>query len=1086
MLTILLGNDWTVNRDRILGMLADDVAAGLGGRILIVPELISHDMERRLCAAAGDTASRFAEVLSFTRLARRVADYAEVPLGECLDNGGRVVAMAAASRQLHSKLKAYASVETRPEFLTGLLDAVDEFKRCCIAAADLKAAAEKTEGSLAQKLEELSLLLEAYDSLCALGKRDPRDQMLWLLEELEDSDFGSKHVFYIDGFPDLTRQHTAILEHLIRVSPRVVVSLNCDQPGSSAPAFEKAGETALELLRCAQKQGIAYEIVTVQGRGDLLSQINERLFQGTTCGVSLPAEVLAVCRTDSVYEECVAAAEKIISLVQAGVRYRDISVVCADMQLYQNTLQMLLRLCGITVYQSGTESILEKSVIITVLSAMDAALGGFEQGDVLRYLRSMLSPVSVAVCDKLENYVLMWNINTGRWLVDWTFHPGGLTEAWDDAAREELALLNDARKLAIEPLYRLQKHFRDAKNLAQQTQALYSFLEEIGLALRLEDLAQELDERGDNRSAQILNQLWEILLSALEQLHDMVGHTIWDAETFTRLFKLLLSQYDVGTIPPVLDAVMIGPANAMRCQQVKHLIVLGALEGSFPGYSGSAGILSDRERVALRALGVPLTGGAMEGLKAEFADIYGVFCGATDSVTVFCPGGQPSFLYRRLSEMSSGEQYLHPQLGAALTNPQEAGAYLARWDAEQNARVLGVLEEYEAVSKKKHHTLGMVSREHVDTLYGKKLNLSASQIDRHAECALSYFLKYGLRAKERKPAEIDPAEFGTYVHAVLEATAKEVMERGGFRAVSLEETQRISDRYSRVYAEEKFSQLDTQRMTYLFRRNAWELSMIVTELWQELSISAFEPVDFELAFGEEGKLPAIAIPGMTMDAQLRGFVDRVDAWQEDGRNYFRVVDYKTGKKDFDYCDVFNGVGLQMLLYLFALEDGGEAVLGDSPIPAGVQYFPARAPLMPADGVLSDEEAAEAREKVFKRRGLLLSDEQVLLAMEPAEKPKRMDYTRKKDGTISGTLASREQLRLLRRYVFRLLGNMVDDIASGNVDPNPYTRGMSHNACAFCPYGAVCNPDSVEGRRNYKTMSAERFWEEIGKEMNRGG
>ena len=58
-----------------------------------------------------------------------------------------------------------------------------------------------------------------------------------------------------------------------------------------------------------------------------------------------------------------------------------------------------------------------------------------------------------------------------------------------------------------------------------------------------------------------------------------------------------------------------------------------------PSYAGSAGILSDQERVALRKLGVPLTGGAMEGVAAEFAEIYGVFCGAGDCVHISCAGG---------------------------------------------------------------------------------------------------------------------------------------------------------------------------------------------------------------------------------------------------------------------------------------------------------------------------------------------------------------------------------------------------------------------------------------------------------------
>ena len=157
MLHLLLGRDWTANRDAVMKRIAADVHQKLPGRILMVPELISHETERRLCAAAGDTASRYAEVLSFTRLARRVAEDMGSASIACLDDGGRVVAMAAAARQLSSRLKAYAAVETKPEFLAGLIEAVDEFKRCCITSEDLLPASRETEGSLAQKLEELSL-----------------------------------------------------------------------------------------------------------------------------------------------------------------------------------------------------------------------------------------------------------------------------------------------------------------------------------------------------------------------------------------------------------------------------------------------------------------------------------------------------------------------------------------------------------------------------------------------------------------------------------------------------------------------------------------------------------------------------------------------------------------------------------------------------------------------------------------------------------------------------------------------------------------------------------------------------------------
>jgi len=1085
MLHLLLCRDWTTGRDEILRRISMDVHQKKGGRILMVPELISHDTERRLCTAAGDTASRYAEVLSFTRLARRVADSAGSAAQECLDEGGRVVAMAAAARQLHSRLKAYAAVETKPEFLTGLIDGIDEFKRCCISSQDLLLAAEATEGSLSQKLEELALLMEGYDSLCARGKRDPRDQMTWCLEQMEESGYAKDRVFYIDGFPDFTRQHFAILAHLIGEAREVTVSLNCDQVDSPLLAFEKAGDTAKQLYRFAQSKGIPVKVEILPEKQDILTPVRRGLFQGSI-GKGCAGEALHTFRAESPFQEVAGAARQILDLVRNGCRYRDITLVCADLEGYRSLVDLVFHRMGIPLYRSGTEDILQKSVVSTVLTALDAALGGFEQRSVLRYLRSALSPLEPDICDEVENYAVVWGIRGLKWTAKWENHPEGLSGIWDDAVASRLAAINEAREAAITPLNRLRLGFQRARSLKDQVSALYQFLDDMQLCDRLSALAEEFDGAGDNRNAQILNQLWEILLSALEQLYDVLGDTVWEAEHFTRLLRLLLSQYDVGTIPPVLDAVQMGPVSAMRCHQEKHLIVLGAEEGKLPGYTGSSGVLTDQERVTLREMGVPLTGGAMEGIQAEFAEIYGVFAGAEESISVYCSAEQPSFVYRRLVQMSGGEVQVSDDILYARTDEMEAGAYLAGFDAESSAEKLGILSSYRDASEKIHYGLGMVSRPQIDGLYGKQLNLSASQIDRQAECRFSYFLKYGLRARERKEATVDPAEFGTYVHAVLENTCREIRDMGGFHQVSLEETLNIAHRHSESYAAEHFSQIDSERMTYLFRRNTQELDMVVRELWEELKDSLFEPRAFEVNFGSADGLPPIPIPNSSMDAILRGFIDRMDTWLCGGTTYYRVVDYKTGRKDFDYCDVFNGVGLQMLLYMFALRNSGEEHLNSHPVPAGVQYFPARAPYLSADGTLSDEEAEKLRLREWKRRGLLLRDEQVLQAMEPGETVKRMDYSVKKDGTLSGDLADRDQMKLLEGYIFRYLGKMVEDIASGNVTPNPYTRGSRHDACAYCPYGSICHKTTVEGRRNYKTMSAQRFWEDVEKEMKRHG
>ena len=140
--------------------------------------------------------------------------------------------------------------------------------------------------------------------------------------------------------------------------------------------------------------------------------------------------------------------------------------------------------------------------------------------------------------------------------------------------------------------------------------------------------------------------------------------------------------------------------------------------------------------------------------------------------------------------------------------------------------------------------------------------------------------------------------------------------------------------------------------------STWEAESIRLEPYSLRICSGLTGFEVGFGTGEEGALPAIPIPNGKINALLRGYVDRVDVWKSPGSEYYRVVDYKTGKKDFDYCDVFNGVGLQMLLYLFALKKSGSSLLDEHSIPAGVQYFPARVRYISTDGVPEPEQIEE--------------------------------------------------------------------------------------------------------------------------------
>ena len=100
MLKLLIGKAGTGKTAAVINEIKQAVDSGQPGRILLVPEQYSHEAERELCRRCGDTLSRYAEVFSFTGLARRMASQLGGSGASWLDKGGRLLCMALALKEL--------------------------------------------------------------------------------------------------------------------------------------------------------------------------------------------------------------------------------------------------------------------------------------------------------------------------------------------------------------------------------------------------------------------------------------------------------------------------------------------------------------------------------------------------------------------------------------------------------------------------------------------------------------------------------------------------------------------------------------------------------------------------------------------------------------------------------------------------------------------------------------------------------------------------------------------------------------------------------------------------------------------------
>jgi len=1102
MLKLLIGRSGTGKSTLLLGRACEQTGHQ---HILLVPEPQSHETERRLCQVGGDRVCMYAEVLTFSRLANRVFQTAG-GLGRAeLDGGGRLLLMYRAVQSVVSQLSVYARPSRRPAFLSGLLATVDELKSCCVPPERLSAAGEEIGGSEGAKLRDLGLICAAYDALTAQIALDPRDRLSRAAEKLAGCGWGDGASFYVDGFIDFTPQQMELLRLLLKRGESLTVALTCDhleEDEDGAGIFSPARRTAMQLRRLARELGQECLVEACEGgapaRSEAMNALEEQLFdtlaeQPVSCGDDVQLFAAPDPRTEVEW-----TAAKILEFVrEQGLRYRDIGVAARGYERYDGLVESVFGRCGIPVFRSAMSDILQKPVLTLVTAALDAVSGGYTYDDVFRYLKSDLTDLGREERDILENYVLKWDLRGSRWTQEapWTMHPRGYGFALEEEDRALLDRVDSLRRRVAGPLERLRTN-RDRTGRGQ-AMALYALLEAIGLHQRLEERTQQLTERGELGLAQEYRQLWEILCGGLEQCAWLLGDTPMELEEFAKLLKLVLSQYDVGTIPVSLDRVTAGEMVRQSGHGIQVLFLLGADDGSLPGVGSEPGLLSDDDRELLAAYGVDLGLRGKDRLYREMTAIYTACTRPDRKLLVTWPehggGGEelrPSFLVERLRRIFPDLVVQEEGAGLfrlAAPRPALEQAGTKTWVRRVLKEIPGWQKQVERLERSEHWERGSLSRRSVDRLYGRRVPMSASRMDKYKSCHFSYFMRYGLQAEPRRSAGFDAPEYGTFVHYVLEHVLREGAwkdKNGGVDRMKLKElTRQAVERY--VQEELGGLQNQTARFRYLFRRLLDGVDQVVDNVVQELAASRFEPMAFELGFGRNKDLPPVELEQDGVTVSVTGFVDRVDGWLHEDKLYLRVVDYKTGSKSFDLTEVQNGIGLQMLLYLFTLRQKGEELYGREIVPAGVLYLPARDVTVSGSRGMSEEERRKLMDKQLRRKGLVLDEPEVLSAMEqPGEEGIRfLPVKRNKSGVISGDgLVSTRRFARLEQHVNRVLRDICRELAAGNIAADPFWRGPDKNACRYCDYAAACHFEEGRGgdcRRWLSGVSAEEFWQSIG-------
>lgn len=1081
MLRIFLGE----NQNEKLRICAQSMRVQLeqGKKVMaIVPDQFSFAFDKFLYSQLGARAFNDVEILSFKRLSEYLINQFGTREGTLISQSDRMILIWLALRKTKQKsaLRLLGRALDKPAFCEDISRLIDSFRRGGVTLQALRNAAETVGGTLQDKLFDVSEIFDTYSDL--LSEQSSRDESSVISEgariAAEKSVFKGVSV-YIDRFDSFSPDEFGLLRAAIRDADSVTINLPMPRSyrKSAVSPFSHCEATQNLLVKlCGEMNArLEYRFCDAKkSQSELLEAVGECLFAPLRQAVKQDGRLCTVraVRADTLYEEAEFVAAEIRRLVtREGFRFNDIAVITHDIESYGAVLEAAFERYGVEAFIDRPQTAAGMSLVLFALDAIEAAATKSPDTDkILGYLRSPFSPLEQEEVSVLWDYCVHWNVEKEMWLHDFT--AGGATQ---------LEAVNSARKKAIEPL--LQLHERSKNATAKEiSEAFCDFLKTTKLAERAFSVIEECTESDLKlETARLFKQLWSVVMSAVTSIYLTAGGEKITLRAYGDLLRLILSQASVSNPPQKLDSVTVADVERSIISQPKIAFVMGLADGVFPADVRKSGLFTGRDIAALQSLGVTFDIAPESRLCAERFDCYKAITAPAERLYLCYSCSdlkgkelKPSRFLRRIGQFCSVKTERAADFGAELYCSTPAAAYysyaVGRGCSEPQKTalrdaLLSVPEYREKLARLgslragEHRLSPSVSQR---LFAARDINVTASRIDVYNRCPYEYFCKYGLKIEEIRPLTVDPANRGTVMHFIFESVLRHF--GSGFSEASDEEIIAIVERLLLEFSEENlggdFGKSAKFRSDY--NRLGGAAIEILFNMREEFKVSKFRPERFEYNLSRDNGESVLSIPiSSGIKVNIRGVVDRVDTFTDsEGKRYLRVVDYKTGAKKLSFEDIYNGINLQLLLYILALTEGRDADFSDC-VPGGVLYM--RAGFLECKDdfdPLSDEVSTRIKRTAeqLRRNGLVVDIPQSVQAMDESFSGKYVPVKLKKDGSYTATseVISEESFRLLEEFAERKVREFGKNLMNGRIDSLPIGDDPEHLHCAYCDYTAVCD------------------------------
>lgn len=1061
---------------------------------MIVPNQMALMAEKRLMEKANNLALVNTEVITFSRMAFRVRNELGGAKKTSLSKSGKAMLLY----DILSKCKDNLNfLGKNAENVDIIGNSITEFKKHRINIANLKEEANTTTDMyLKLKLNDMITMYDEFEKSIQDKFLDENDVLDILNTQILESNQFKDAIIYIDEFVGFTTQEYEIIAKLMQLAKEVNVTICTDnlvqQEDADKDIFYANKNTGIKLINLAKEYGIEIKDdvklkVLHRFKNEELKHLEENFYAVPYKTYKEKQKNINMFLANNQYTEIEHIAAEIVKLVRnENYRYKDISVITKNLNLYSSLIKVIFDNYNIPVFIDEKKELSENILVKFLIAVLEICNKNWSYEAVFNYLKTGFVKIDKEEIFKLENYCIRWGIKGNKWYKeDWNY------VGKDEYTEEELARLNELRRMIVTPIRKLQEKARKDNSFINLTKILYEFLEEMKIEEVITSKIEKLEEKGFIEIANEYESSFKVLIELFDEIVLVFGEEKTNFDKYMSILKIGLKNTGLGKIPATQDQVIVGDVSRSRSHKVRAVFIIGINDGEFPSIYKDEGFFNDKDREYLKAQGFDLANGSLENLYAENFNIYKAFTIAEEKLFLSYASSdnegrtlRPSILitklkkiYPKLKETSD----IITQEKEIITTNNTFDNLIEKLNAYQEGKGIediwfDVLKYYEnnplwkgRLQKslegiKYTNVPEKIKPEFIKKLYGETLHTTISRLERYRSCPFSFYLEYGLKLKEKKSLKLQAVDTGSFMHEVID----EFFEEIAYKKIRIKELEKEEiEKIVKQIIEEKLN----LKANYIFKsipkfmvltnRLCRLVTLSIVYIVQGLQTTDFEVVGNEIEFKNGKEYKPIEIT--TEDGrkvEITGKIDRIDLAKDETGKYIRIIDYKSSAKDINLNEVLAGLQLQLITYLDAV------CVEKDVIPAGVLYFGLTEPKL--DKVrnsknITDEEVEQKIREHFRMNGLVLAEMNVINMMDnnlkDGEKSTTIPVKLKKDGSMDKTskVVSRKEFEILQKYVKKTLGDISKEILDGNIDIKPYYNVKNkRKPCEYCAYGSICN------------------------------